>query len=205
MKPFLAVIALSMASVDSPAAVSGSDAVIELENPWVRVVRVHYGAHEKTAVHDHPATPTVYVYVTDGGRLRIGHDGDETVVRPPVKAGGIRFQKGVFERHAVEEIDGVESEYIRIELQIQPLDLPETDVRRAPLDGTPYESGMLRIMRVTCAPHGACPASAHPDDPAVVVTGKNFTWSAPNAPPAMNTSDSPLEQVRVELKSRPLR
>src|SRR5271155_2171043 len=104
----LIVSILSFLAQVSPSAVSGSDAIVELENPWVRVVRVHYHPHEKTAVHDHPSTPTVYVYVTDGGRLRITHDAEAPVVRPPVKAGGIRFQKGVFERHSVEELDGVE-------------------------------------------------------------------------------------------------
>jgi hypothetical protein len=186
-------------------AAAGSDATIEMENPWVRVVRVHYGAHEKTAVHDHPATPNIYVYVTDGGRLKIGHDGEEPVTRPPVKAGGIRFQKGVFERHAVEELDGIESQYIRLELKTQPVDLPETDVRRAPADRAPFENGMLRILRVTCPPNGVCPVSAHPENPAVVVTGPNFQWFEPHAKPAMNNSSNPLEQVRVEFKTPPLR
>jgi hypothetical protein len=201
MRLLLSFSILMLLTPTSPAADNGSDATIEFENASVRVVRVHYDAHEKTAVHDHPPTPTVFVYVTDGGRLRIGHDGGESVVRPPVKAGGIRFQKGVFERHAVEELDGVESEYIRVELKTEPVDLPEKDVRIAPGDRTPYESGMIRILRVTCAAHSACPASAHPENPAVVVAGREAKWVAPNSAPAVNHADTPLEQVRVELKT----
>jgi len=185
------------------AAVYSTDATIEMENPWVRVVRVHYTPHEKTAVHDHPPTPTVYIYVTDGGRLQIGHDAEEMVTRPPVKAGGIRFQKGVAERHAVEEIDGVESEYLRVELKTRPVDLPEVDVRRAPADRTPYESGMIRILRVSCAAQSACPATQHPENPAVVVTGKKFVWVPAGAPPLRNVLDVPVEQVRVELETPP--
>jgi hypothetical protein len=185
-------------------AIATSDATIELENPWLRVVRVHYSAHEKTAVHEHPPTPTIYVYVTDGGRLKIGHDGEDPVMRPPVKANGIRFQKGVAETHWVEEQDGIESQYIRLELKTQQVDLPAEDVRRAPTDRTPYESGMLRIMRVTCAAHSACPASAHPENPAVVVFGKDYTWLPAGAPPVVNNADAPLEQVRVELKTPPV-
>jgi hypothetical protein len=184
--------------------VANSDATIELENPYLRVVRVHYTPHEKTAVHDHPPTPTVYVYVTDGGRLRIGHDGEEPTMRPPVKAGGIRFQKGVAETHWVEELDGVDSQYIRLELKTRQVDLPEQDVRRQPADRTPYESGFLRIMRVTCAAHSACPASAHPQDPAVVVYGKDYKWLPAGSAPVKNDSDAPVEQVRVELKTPPL-
>lgn len=185
------------------AAISQSDATVEFENPWVRVVRVHYSPYEKTAVHDHPPTPTVYVYVTDGGRLRLSHEGKGTVVRPPVKAGGIRFQRGVSERHAVEELDGVDSQYLRIELKIRQADLPVEDVRRAPGDHTSYESGMIRILRVTCAARSACPASAHPEDPAVVVAGNHFEWVPAGSAAPMNASDAPTEQVRVELKTPP--
>jgi hypothetical protein len=181
------------------AQVAASDATVEFENQWVRVVRVQYQPHQRTAMHDHPATPTVYVYTTDGGRLRIGHDGEDPVVRPPVKAGAIRFQHAVAERHVVEELDGVASEYLRLELKGQPADQPQSDVRRAPGDRTPYESATLRIIRVTCAPHSACPAPAHPEDPAVTITGHSFHWETPGAPPMMNSTDLPWEQVRVEF------
>ncbi len=187
-------------------ASSKSDSTVELENSWVRIVRVHYAPHEKTRAHDHPSTPTVYVYTTDGGRLRIVHDEmEKPVIRPVVKAGAVRFNRGAFEHHQVEELDGVASEYLRLELKIAPVDLPAEDIRRAPDDRTPYESGMIRILRVTCAPHSQCPASAHPEDPAVIVTGKKFQWRDANAPPVLNSSSVPMEQVRVELKSKPAR
>lgn len=182
----------------------GGDAVTELENRWVRVVRVHYTPHQKTGVHDHPAQPTVYIYVTDGGRLKIGHEGEPPVIRPPVKSGAIRFQKGVAERHAVEELDGVESEYLRVELKTEPVDLPAADVRRSATDRTPFESGMLRILRVTCPAHNNCPASGHPEFPAVIVTGRKAEWAEANAAPFRNNSDVPVEQVRIELKTPPL-
>lgn len=152
-------------------------------------------------MHDHPSTPTVYVYVTDGGRLRIGHDGEPPVTRPPVKAGGIRFQRGVAERHIVEELDGIASEYVRIELKTEPVDLPEQDVRRAPADKNPYDGGMIRIERITCEPQSTCPASEHPERPAVIVTGRDVRWADAGAAPMANPADHPIEQVRVELKT----
>ena len=177
-----------------------SDSTVEFENPFVRIVRVHYQAHEKTRAHDHPATPTVYVYTTDGGRLKILHDDKEApVIRPVVKAGAVRFNKGAAEHHQVEELDGVASEYLRLELKIEPIDLPQQDIRQAP-----YESPMLKIERVTCAPHSPCPASDHPENPAVIVIGKKFQWRNPNAPPLMNPTSVPQDQIRVELKSKPL-
>jgi hypothetical protein len=185
-------------------ATSRTDSKIELENAWVRVVRVHYLAHEKTRYHDHPSTPTVYVYTTDGGRLRILHDDkEEPVIRPAVKANGIRFNRGAFEHHQVEEMDGVASEYIRIELKIEPLDLPEQDVRRAPGDSSPYESRMLRILRVECPANAACPTSAHPEDPAVEVIGSRWRWVAARDKSYFNKSATPISIVRVELKTKP--
>jgi hypothetical protein len=205
MKLIFPLFALCLLAQNSPSAVSRSDATIEFENPSVRLVRVHYNPHEKTALHDHPPTPTIYVYVTDGGRLRLGHDGEEPTVRPPVGKNGIRFQKGVFERHWVEELDGVESQYLRIELKTRQVDLPEVDVRRAPADNAPYEGGMIRILRVTCPAKAACPASAHPQDPAVVVTGKTFAWVPADSAPLINSSDALVEQVRAELKTEPVK
>lgn len=37
---------------------------VEVDNPQVRVLRVHYGAHEKSVMHSHPAS--VAVFLTDG-------------------------------------------------------------------------------------------------------------------------------------------
>jgi hypothetical protein len=185
---------------------SKSDSTLEFENAWVRIVRVHYLPHEKTRAHDHPATPTVYVYTTDGGRLRILHDETEKpVIRPVVKAGAVRFNHGAAEHHQVEELDGVASEYIRVELKIEPLELPKDDIRRAPDDRTPYENAMIRILRVTCAAHSACPESDHPENPAAIVEGKKFRWLAAHAPSVMNSTAAPVEQVRIELKSKPVR
>ncbi len=151
-------------------AVPQSDSTLEMENAWVRIVRVHYLPHEKTRAHDHPATPTVYVYTTDGGRLRIVHDESEKpVIRPLVKAGAVRFNHGAAEHHQVEELDGIASEYLRLELKIAPIDLPSDDIRRAPDDRTPYENadaanrprhlraalGMSRV-RSSREPRGGC-------------------------------------------------
>ena len=183
---------------------SKTDAKVEFENAWVRIARVRYAAHEKTRYHDHPSTPTVYVYTTDGGRLRIIHDEkEEPVIRPVVKANAIRFNRGAAEHHQVEEMDGVASEYLRVELKISPVDLPDQDVRRAPGDSAPFENGMLRIRRVLCDAKSVCPASAHPEDPAVEVIGSRFRWVGANGREFLNTANTPVSIVRVELKSKP--
>ena len=37
---------------------------VEFENDQVRVIRINYGAHEKSIMHEH--TPGVLVFMTDG-------------------------------------------------------------------------------------------------------------------------------------------
>jgi hypothetical protein len=65
-----------------------------------------------------------------------------------------------------------------------------------------FENGQVRILRVACASGERCPDSAHPGDPAVVVTlsGPHRGETSWSPPPAAG----PLEQVRIELKSRPV-
>lgn len=46
---------------------------VETENAQVRVLRVHYGPHEKSVMHSHPAS--VAVYLTDGSIRFTGPDG----------------------------------------------------------------------------------------------------------------------------------
>lgn len=94
-----------------------------LENAFVRVIHVKYAPHEKLRVHDHPKTPTIYVYLTDSGRVRFSHVEEEkfTLVRKPVKAGTFRASPGRVEIHEVENLGDITSEFLRIELRQIPL------------------------------------------------------------------------------------
>jgi hypothetical protein len=60
---------------------------LEFENSKVRVVHVHYDAKESLPQHDHPKTPTFYVYLADAGPVRFKHTGPNPYAldRPPVK------------------------------------------------------------------------------------------------------------------------
>ena len=48
---------------------------VELENAQVRVLRAHYGPHEKSVMHSHPAA--VVVYLSDG-KTRFTYPGGKT-------------------------------------------------------------------------------------------------------------------------------
>ena len=47
-----------------PVAVDPKHYKVELENERVRVLRIKYGPHEKSVMHEHPAS--VAVFITDG-------------------------------------------------------------------------------------------------------------------------------------------
>ena len=200
---------------DDPYQIAADHYHLVFENPWVRATRVTYAPHQSAPVHQHPETPTtVYVYVTDGGVMRFRHVAGEKVVildRPPVRAGLIRFAHGAPENHSVEYLGDVPTEYARIELRTEPIDRPEGDMRLPPIDSNrshssmevQFENGQVRILRVVCAPGERCPHSNHAADPAVVVnmSGRHrggLLWCP--AP-----GQGPLQQVRIELKSKPIK
>lgn len=198
-----------------PYKVAGDHYHLVFENQWVRATRVTYAPHDTAPVHNHPPNPvTLYVYVTDGGVLQFNHVTGFRVPgvvidRKPVKAGAIRISHGQPETHSVKYLGDEPTEYARIELRTEPLDLPTRDFRLPPYSFAKssaaekqFENGQFRIMRVLCEAGQKCPGSEHPDDPAVVIilSGPRrgeILWS----PPA---ETGPMEQVRIELKSAPL-
>ncbi len=203
------------AAAQDPYHVAADHYHLAFENPWVRATRVTYGPRETAPVHAHPPTPTtVYVYVTDGGAMRFRHvTGDHVagleITRKAVQAGAIRFAHGAPETHSVEYLGDSPAEYARIELRTDPLDRPPRDVRLPPVPHdfarswitNQFENGQIRILRVNCSEGERCPASDHPADPAVVVimSGRRrgeLLWNPPR-------SEGPLEQVRIELKTKP--
>jgi hypothetical protein len=212
-------LALAVSGQD-PYQVAGNHYHLIFENAWARASRVTYGPHETAPVHEHPPTPTtVYIYVTDGGEFRFRHItgfkvSGYTITRPAVKAGAIRFAHSAPETHSVEYLGDAPTEYVRIELRTEPLDIPIRDVRippAAPPVGIDpavstirkeFENGQLRILRVVCAAQQACPPSQNPADPAIatVLTGPDkgaVRWS-PKA------ERGPIEEVRIELKTSPV-
>jgi quercetin dioxygenase-like cupin family protein len=57
-------LALHAALAQDPTKVESKHYQLAFENEWVQVVNVHYGPHEKSAMHDHPGG--VVVILTEG-------------------------------------------------------------------------------------------------------------------------------------------
>jgi hypothetical protein len=173
---------------------------LEFENEYVRVVRVHYGPHETSSLHEHPANPTVYVYTTDGGEMLFVHE-KTTITRKPVAAGAIRFSGGAIEKHTVTNLTGQASEYFRLELKTDPIDRPVRDVRLDPKGE--FENGQIRIRRIACPARVDC-APMVVSWPAVAIDGASFRWVVPRNGPPHSGTDGALALTIVELKSKPV-
>ena len=56
---------------------------VEMENDHVRVLRIHYGAHEKSVMHEHPASVAIFL-----------SDGDVKFTLPDGKTNDAHFKAG---------------------------------------------------------------------------------------------------------------
>jgi hypothetical protein len=149
-----------------------------LTNQTFNVIRVHYGPHEKVPVHDHPATSTVYVYLNNSGPVNIIHENPpSTITRPPTHLGAFRISRGVIERHSIENLSDLPSDFLRVELphlddKIVEFRGPAPTTLTHNIDATEFSSPHLTVRRVVCVDTTPCaipPTSA----PAVLVAFSN--------------------------------
>jgi hypothetical protein len=133
------------------------------ENPDLLVMHVHYGAHEFVPMHDHPAVPTLYVYLNDAGEVDIIHEGPNAVTahRPPTHTGAFRIAPAIAERHSIQSNSDTDSDFLRVEFKHLTLsDLPEAGKHVAanltPGIHTEFQDASLHIDRILCAANSPC-------------------------------------------------
>jgi len=150
-----------------------------LANSTFKIIRVYYGPYEKIPLHDHPDTPTVYIYLNDSGPVRITHeekDGTQSsLVRPPTKTGAFRVSPGQLERHSIENLSDLPSDFLRVELLNLRLGDHALEFRGpAPKDlahnlaATEFSSPRLSIARAICVDKTPCPTPASPSASVVI-------------------------------------
>ena len=110
------------AIADAPLAVPDMYKV-ELENEYVRVVRVHYPPHSSGAMHAHPAPGALIVPLTDQDARVKGQDGSTREIH--VKAGQARWavatpgkDRSTFSAHAEDNLADRPFEILRIEPKV---------------------------------------------------------------------------------------
>lgn len=105
---FLAVVP---AMAQDPVKVDSKHYKVEFENAQVRVLRIKYGPHEKSVMHDHPAN--VAVFLTDvNGRFTLP---DGKTVDDVAKAGSVQWDAGG--KHLPENVGDKPFELILVELK----------------------------------------------------------------------------------------
>lgn len=87
---------------------------VEFENEQIRVLRVNYGAHEKSVMHSHP--PNFAVFLNDGtAKFTMP---DAKTVDVPVKAGATQWDAGG--AHLPENVGDTPFEVIVVEMKHKP-------------------------------------------------------------------------------------
>jgi hypothetical protein len=148
----LAATAILPISAQDPTKTLPDSYKVQLENEYVRVVRVHYDAGAKLPEHTHPPGTTVYVYLNDSEGVTFSHSGNinRTVTRPPVKAGAVRVAAGPEEHHTAENPASTPTDFLRIWFKTD--NGGERNLRRrlSPTDDK-FENKQMRITRVVAA------------------------------------------------------
>ena len=81
------ICAATISSAQDPTKVDTKHYKVETENAKVRVLRIHYGPHEKSVMHNHP--DSVAIFLTDGTARMTTPDGKSQDMN--MKAGQTMF------------------------------------------------------------------------------------------------------------------
>jgi quercetin dioxygenase-like cupin family protein len=101
----------AVAMAQDPTKAAAKQYKTEVDNAQVRVLKIHYGPHEKSAMHSHPNS--VVILFTEGHVKFTGADGKSQ--EETFKAGEARWTPAV--THSVENLSDKDMEGILVELK----------------------------------------------------------------------------------------
>jgi quercetin dioxygenase-like cupin family protein len=191
----------------------------EIDNNWVRVLRVKRSPHGKTPMHQHPAS--VLVFLTGYHQKVTGTDGKvQEITR---RAGDVSYIEAV--KHSEENLSDQPLEAVVIELKPRPANFNPPPITLDPvkLDPehhlVPLENDRVRVLRTILEPHLKSPMHEHPHYVVVYLTelhttmtlGDGRTVDNPRRPGEIawrdalkhvteNIGDRTAMEIQVELK-----
>lgn len=204
----------------------------QFENDWVRLVRVRYAANSKVPVHGHPTSVTTYIYLSGSSPVRFTHEGSRThvVTRQPTTAGAFRVSRGGDERHAVENLGPIASDFLRVEFKTDPAGQTSPYFRDArPLGPSPgarleerFANAQMRITRIAQPPGGSAAIVTTTAAPALLVAltegvvtidgtrtalvnGQERWVGSGRREQVVNTGSAPVEWLRIDFLTAPRR
>jgi quercetin dioxygenase-like cupin family protein len=146
------------------AASALAQTTVEIDNPWVRVLRVKQAPYAKALAREHP--DSVAVYLTDLG----SH-----------KAGDVAWLPAG--RDAQDNLSGNAVEYVLVELKPGapkskgwPVELDPVKLEPAH-EQVPFENARVRVLRTTLVPHLKGPTHDHPSYVVVYLTELHTTMT----------------------------
>jgi quercetin dioxygenase-like cupin family protein len=148
---------------------------VEIDNTWVRVLRVKQGPHAAAPLHQHP--PSVMVYLTDVHQRVTGADGKAQEVRH--KAGEVAYLDAA--THADQNLSDQPLETVVIELKSGAPKSPPIKLDPVTLDPehhpVPLENDRVRVLRTILVPGLKSPMHQHPHYVVVYLTELHTTMT----------------------------
>ena len=155
------------AAAQDPVKLS-PDYKVEIDNAWVRVLRVKLPPRAKIAMHHYPATTAVFL--TDIHEKITAADG--TVRNLDRKAGEVGFNEA--NKHAEENVSDQPLEAVIIELKPGAPKSPPITLDPVKLDAehhpVAFENDRVRVLRTILPPHVKSPMHEHPHYVVVYLT-----------------------------------
>jgi hypothetical protein len=168
MLAFYVAMLAARAAAQDPVQVNPADYKVEIDNAWVRVLRIRHAAHFKAPMHEHPAS--VAVFLTDLHERVTTPDGKlQEVIR---KTGEVSYNDAV--RHVEENLSDQPLEAILVELKPAAAKSPPVSLDPVKLDPVhhlvPLENARVRVLRTILDPHVKSPMHEHPHYVVVYLT-----------------------------------
>ena len=141
---------------------AAQESKVEIDNAWVKVLRVKLGPHAKLPVEDH--LPSVTVFLTDAGRE---------------KAGDVSYTEAVRSAEENPSVQPVEKIVVELKpnapksalISLDPVKLdPEHHL-------VPLENARVRVLHTILEPHLKSPMHEHPHYVVVYVTELHTTMA----------------------------
>ena len=210
-------IAAPIAFAQDPVKVDAKHYTVMLDNDQVRVLKIRYGAKEKSVMHEHPGS--VVVFLTNSNVQFTLPDGSK--VKGGGKAGDVQFADAG--KHLPQNMGAAAMQGVLVELKGGPAGSAKVTLDPVKVDPTRhkvvFENDRVRVLRVKFKAHDKTKEHEHPNGVAVYLTdvkakftladgktreggGKrgNVTWAAAEKHSVQNMTAKPADIILVELK-----
>ncbi|HEY2845091.1 MAG TPA: hypothetical protein VGJ09_15620 [Bryobacteraceae bacterium] len=196
------------------AASAAAQGNVEIDNAWVRVLRVKQAPHEKSAAERHPASVAVYL-----GDVHQRVNGVESTH----KAGDVAYFEPA--ETVVENLSGQPLEFVLVELKPGAPPAKGWPVQRDPVKlepehvSVPLENARVRVLHTILEPHLKGPLHDHSSYVVVYITDLHTTmtladgkqvdnprhpgeiaWRDPYSHATENVGDKTALEIQIELK-----